>query len=562
MDAEAGSPGVGGGSGGTRPVTQPATAEFEGALFDSFRQHMESMIGWGRSQEALDFEHEAVEEQVLARGFEAMRLFTEAHMAVRTARETRREDVVDAEGDRRVTVEGNKTHTRTMLYGPVRTTRMAYRRYHKPNLYPQDRQLNWAGAHSYSAGVVKRVAAAAALVPFEQAAAQVNAAGAIRLGKRQAEELAVAATVDFEAFYADRRPAARPEGVGLLITADGSAFPVLPGALRPATAKAAAARQAALSGCPEDPGQLRKSKKRSAELVCVADIPPAPRTCQDILDALFSGPGQRPRATGDSATGDSATRGGTGRARNGPVAEGKTLFASARHPIAQVIAEGFAEAHRRDPQHRRDWYALVDGNNTQIDAITDQAAHHQVQVPILIDFIHVLGYLWKAAGSFFYPHDPQARTWVKDQAAKILQGKARDVATGIRRRATTHGYSTSEREGADTAATYLDNKKDYLDYPAFLTAGRPIASGLIEGACRWLVKDRMEVTGARWSLDNAEAVLKLRALVGNGDFNDYFTYHLQQEKRRNHDNHYQPNPDPPDDHPPGSRSAPPLHTQN
>src|SRR6266511_6213839 len=227
---------------------------------------------------------------------------------------------------------------------------------------------------------------------------------------------------------------------------------------------------------------------------------PAPRTCQDILDALFSGPGQRPRATGDSAT-----RGGTGRARNGPVAEGKTLFASARHPIAQVIAEGFAEAHRRDPQHRRDWYALVDGNNTQIDAITDQAAHHQVQVPILIDFIHVLGYLWKAAGSFFYPHDPQARTWVKDQAAKILQGKARDVATGIRRRATTHGYSTSEREGADTAATYLDNKKDYLDYPAF---------------------------------------------------------HLQQEKRRNHDNHYQPNPDPPDDHPPGSRSAPPLHTQN
>jgi hypothetical protein len=529
-------------------VTQPAAAEFEDALFDSFRQHVESMIGWGRSQDAAGLEHDAVEEQVLAQGFEAMRLFTEAHMAVRTARETRREDVVDAEGDARVTVEQNKTHTRTMLYGPVRTTRMAYRRYHKPNLYPQDRQLNWAGAHSYSAGVVKRVAAAAALVPFEQAAAQVNAAGAVRLGKRQAEQLAVAAAVDFEAFYADRRPAGRPDGVGLLITADGSAFPVLPGALRPATAKAAAARAAAASGWPEDPGQPRKSKKRSAELVCVADIPPAPRTPQDILDALFPGPHQHPR-------------GGTGRARNGPVAEGKTLFASAKHPIAKVIAEGFAEAQRRDPQHRRDWYALVDGNNAQIDAITAQTARYQVQVPILIDFIHVVQYLWKAAGSFFYPHDPHARTWVKDQATKILQGKARDVATGIRRRATRDGYSPQEREGADTAATYLDNKKDYLDYPTFLTAGRPIASGLIEGACRWLVKDRMEVTGARWSLDNAEAVLKLRALVGNGDFNDYFTYHLQQEKRRNHDNNYQTNPDDPDDHPPPSRSTPPPHTQ-
>src|SRR5262249_44089610 len=152
--------------------------------------------------------------------------------------------------------------------------------------------------------------------------------------------------------------------------------------------KAAAARQAASAGWPEDPGQLRKSKKRSAELVCVADIPPAPRSSQDILGALFAGPRQ-PRATGEGSA-----------SRNGPVAEGKTLFASARHPIAEVIAQGFAEANRRDPDHRRDWYALVDGNNAQIDAINTEAARHRVRVPILIDFIHVVGYLWKAAGTF------------------------------------------------------------------------------------------------------------------------------------------------------------------
>src|SRR5215470_3102192 len=269
MDAEQSSPAEG--SGGMRAVV-------EDALFDAFREHVESMIGWGRSQEALGLEHDKVEERALALGFEAMRLLTEGHMALRTAREPRRADVVDADGDARVTVEEDKSHTRTMLFGRVRTARMAYRRYHKPNLYPQDRLLNWAAGHSYSAGVVKRLAAAAALVPFEQAAA----------------------AVDFEAFYADRRPSARPDGVGLLITADGSAFSVLPTALRPATAKAAAARQAASAGWPEDPGQLRKSKKRSAELVCVADIPPAPRSSQDILDALFAGPHQ-PRATGEGS---------------------------------------------------------------------------------------------------------------------------------------------------------------------------------------------------------------------------------------------------------------------
>jgi hypothetical protein len=415
-----------------------------------------------------------------------------------------------------------------MIYGTVTSDRLAYRGYHKANLYPQDRDLNWSAAHSYSAGVTKRVAGAAALLPFEQAAAQVSGAGAITIGKRQAEALAVASTVDFEAFYAARRPPAQADTVGLLITADGSAFAVRPQALRPATAKAAQVRTAAaaVSGWPKDPTQLRQSKKRSAELVCVADIPAKPRTSADILTALF----------GPHSAREKNPPGGA--ARNGPVAEGKTVFASAKHPIRQVITDGFAEAHRRDPDHAREWFAVVDGNNAQIEAITACARTYQVDVPILIDFIHVVQYLWKAAGTFFYPSDPAAKDWVKTQAGKILDGKSGDVVTGIRRRATRYGYTPTERGGADTCATYLENKKDYLDYPTFLAAGRPVASGLIEGACRWLIKDRMEVTGARWGLEGAEAVLKLRALAGNGDFDDYFDYHLQQEKHRNHDSHY------------------------
>jgi hypothetical protein len=148
-------------------------------------------------------------------------------------------------------------------------------------------------------------------------------------------------------------------------------------------------------------------------------------------------------------------------------------------------------------------------------------------------------YLWKAANSFFYPGEPEARAWVKAQAAKILAGNHRDVRAGIRRRAAAGGYAPAERAGADECAGYLENKQDYLDYPAFLTAGWPVASSLIEGAARWLVKDRMQVTGARWSLDGAEAVLRLRALEGNGDFGEYFTFHREQEKLRNHDGRYQ-----------------------
>jgi hypothetical protein len=509
----------------------PSVDEAEDRLFDDFRAHMESMIGWARSEASLAMENAPLEEHALAEGYKAVQLITEAHLKVRTAREPRRNDVVDADGRTRVTIEAGQDHTRMMLFGPVHTSRMAYRRYHADNLYPQDAELNWAVGHSYSAGVVKRVASTVALLAYEQTAHQITTTTPIKIGKRQVEALAVGAATDFEAFYAARLPQARHDGVGLLITADGSALPMRPEALRPATAKAAAERAAALAGWPEEPAQLRRSTKRSAELVCVADIPPVTRTAEDILTALFPDTDNRaePRS----------------RVRHGPSAEGKTLFASVKHPIKAVVADGFTEAHRRDPEHARPWYAIVDGNNAQIEAIHALAEQYQVQVPILIDFIHVVQYLWKAARSFFYPDDPAGRDWVIAQAEKILHGKASDVATGIRRRATRFGYTGKEREGADTCATYLDNKHEFLNYPAFLAAGRPVASGLIEGACRWLVKDRMEVTGARWGLEGAEAVLKLRALVGNGDFNEYFAYHLQQEKRRNHDSRYhQPEPQP------------------
>jgi hypothetical protein len=179
---------------------------------------------------------------------ELMRLLAQAHLDLRAPREQRRDDVRDADGHLRRTAEGGQERTRVMIFGPVRTSRTAYRRKGKENLCPQDAELNWAAGHSYSAGVEKRAARAAAIVPFEQAAAQVSAVGAIRLGKRQAEEFAVGAAADFDAFCTSRRPEPCPAQTGLLITCDGSAFPVLPRALRPATAKAAKARAEAKRG--------------------------------------------------------------------------------------------------------------------------------------------------------------------------------------------------------------------------------------------------------------------------------------------------------------------------
>jgi hypothetical protein len=177
---------------------------------------------------------------------------------------------------------------------------------------------------------------------------------------------------------------------------------------------------------------------------------------------------------------------------------------------------------------------LVDGNNTQIEAVTAGASARGVQVTIVIDFIHVAVYAWKAAWSFFDKGDPDAEDWVAAQLRKILHGKSAQVAAGIRRRATSFEYSPSERAGADGCARYLNNKAAYLDYASALARGWPTATGIVEGACRHIVKDRMDITGARWGLEGAEAILKLRALIANGDFEEYRRFHLRREHERVH----------------------------
>ena len=201
----------------------------------------------------------------------------------------------------------------------------------------------------------------------------------------------------------------------------------------------------------------------------------------------------------------------------------------------------FDEATRRDPTHTRPWVALVDGANQRIDRTHAEAASRGVSVHILVDFVHVVEYLWKATWCFHAEGDPAAETWVHAKARDVLAGRARSVAATIRRTATTRRLTGTARKRADEAARYLTNKAPYLDYPTALAGGWPIATGVIEGACRFLVSDRLDITGARWGLAGAEAVLQLRALRTNGDFNDYWTFHQAQERQRIHAARYADN---------------------
>jgi hypothetical protein len=153
---------------------------------------------------------------------------------------------------------------------------------------------------------------------------------------------------------------------------------------------------------------------------------------------------------------------------------------------------------------------------------------------IVLDIIHVLEYLWKATTVFNQEGTPQAEQWVDERFLEVLRGRSSQVAAGIRRSATLRGLTKAQRKAADTCASYLLKYQQYLHYSQYLDRGFPIATGVIEGACRYLVKDRMDITGARWGLLRAEAVLRLRALRASGDFEAYWSFHERCEYERNH----------------------------
>ncbi|MGH9111790.1 MAG: ISKra4 family transposase, partial [Acidimicrobiales bacterium] len=130
-------------------------------------------------------------------------------------------------------------------------------------------------------------------------------------------------------------------------------------------------------------------------------------------------------------------------------------------------------------------------NNHQIERVRVEAANRNIKVSTIIDLVHVIEYLWRAAWSFYNEGDPTAEAWVHDKALAVLDGKASLTAAAIRRKATRLNLDHQQRANADRAADYLRNKAPYLDYPTALANGWPIATGVIEGACRHLVKDRM-----------------------------------------------------------------------
>ncbi|MDQ0780044.1 hypothetical protein QF026_008510 [Streptomyces aurantiacus] len=181
---------------------------------------------------------------------------------------------------------------------------------------------------------------------------------------------------------------------------------------------------------------------------------------------------------------------------------------------------------------------LVDGATRQREFIQTEAARRNVTVHVVLDIVHVIEKLWAASRCFHTATDPATEDWVGAKAARIPAGDAPGAARDIRAEADRHRLSDDRRAAADKACRYLESNAGFVHYDHALSAGRPIAGGAVEGAARHLVADRLDITGSRWTVPGAEAVLTLRTVISDGDFPDCWIFHSQQEHERLH-----PSPD-------------------
>jgi hypothetical protein len=492
--------------------------------FEAPRRHLTVMEKRLSSSDMMKASHSELEEYLIEEGRELQRRLLQAHLELRAARE-QVVPVTGADGIRRKTRRASERALLTLV-GRVEVERTAYQAHDTEGLHPLDGTLNLP-EELYSHGIRRVVAEHAARSSFDEVVALLEKQTGAPVRKRQVEELSVRAAQDFESFYTAQQlnGSAREHTKDILVlTFDAKGVTVRPEDLRPATQKAAARTTRKLS-TRLTKGEKR-NRKRMAQVAAVYSVAPWVRTPMDVLDGL------RPKGE---------------KAQERPKVENKRVWASITHSPAKVIDEAFREALARDPGRKRRWIVLVDGNADQLNLVKKAAKKHGVEVTIVLDIIHVLGYLWNVAHAIYGDGTVAGETWVTTRLMWLLQGRrgnevAADILRSMRRMESSQSGSVLAAIGKrgifERAAEYMKKHRFLMNYADYIQAGFPIATGVIEGACRYLVKDRMDRTGARWSLSGAEAVLRLRALVTSGDMDDYWPYHLAQEQERNHASRY------------------------
>jgi hypothetical protein len=324
-------------------------------------------------------------------------------------------------------------------------------------------------------------------------------------GNRQMAEAAAA--------FRAAQPAPDPEAEGplLVVSEDNKGVPMV----RPVAS--------APAGSHRRKGE-KANKKQMACIGCVYTVEPHVRTPEGLVAALF----RDPREGRDPGRGHDRP----------PEACQKRYWAALTREAAGAVVRGQDEVFRslRDDValRRRPGQVLLhlsDGQRS-LEADRDKYLPGDDRTVDILDLMHVLPRLWEAAHLFHPEGTDAASGFVRERLLRVLRGEAKGVISGLRRMGAGHGLRGANAARLRKLCDFLGNNLHRMRYDQYLAAGYPIATGVIEGACRHVIKDRMERAGMRWKVPGAQAMLELRTLYVNGDWQAFQAYRIKRETAR------------------------------
>src|ERR1700719_439115 len=469
----------------TAASSRPTPAAVEFALLQS----------WLASGSALQLPLHEIECQQQAKGREVQRLLLQAHLQQRG-----NGDVGPSlriyQKDGELLYPHRRIGTRSLItvFGTVELVRMGYSLPGVPGIFLLDRALSLP-PHSFSYELPRRLVRAAVQNPFLDSVQTIADLSGVSVSKRSLEQSLPDAAQIFDAFYRQRSP--EPATGSILVAAvDCKGIPMVkpPGA----------------QPTPRLTKGQKANKKRMATVATVFTRAPWVRTPQQVVESLF----RISRPTKDDTT-------------TPPRPENKRVWASLLKGKNAVIQEVAEEMERRDPAASKTRVALTDGERA-LQIRVDR----KLKVTLILVLMQALWKLWKAAYVFHAEASLEADLWVMDRTLRILSGDVGQVVKGLRQSITKHTPSAPKRKKLEGVAVYLYRNRTRMRYDDYLANGWPIASGPVEGACKNLIKDRMERSGMRWTEQMGEATVHVRAIYLSGDFDSYWQFHTKQDQNR------------------------------
>ena len=423
-----------------------------------------------------------------------------------------------------LTYKGIETVEYLSIFGSIDLPRAAYARPDGGYAYPMDEQWN-RPAHKYSYLLQKWLQAVAVESDYREATGRLNEMFDLALWPQVPQRLGGALGTQAQAYYEQQEPPpADTEGTCMGLSADGKGVRLL------RADRGGGCTEAQESPKPRLGKGEKRGLKKEAIVTAAFTFDPEARDPEEVVRSLMKRqtPEEREQAQ---------------RQRQQRRLEGRAppRVACNKHLRATLEGKEVAFGHlleqvrQRDPAGDKPLVALLDGDAALEERLHEQLRLHHLEDrldAVVLDIIHAIEYVWEVGTALYGERNPKREAWVEEKLRALLHGQVGRVIGGFKQRLTKRGLSRAQKKVLHKAITYFDNHRHMMDYATYLAKGYPIGTGLIEGACGYLVKDRMEGSGMRWSRVGAEAMLQQRAVKKNGDWDDFWSFHIDSERDR------------------------------